>query len=275
MQIGTLVIILLIVFFVFIWVLAGLVLFLWLKSYKDTAIIDCLLANGGIQTLVCKCKMKVDKKTHAIRYRLLGQKRYCRFMPNPPGSCINTDQRGNKIIKALRTASGEYFFKEIRINIKALPIDIFSNVPKNIIDEQDTEKKEEMLKAWKNKQIEDWKKLEGVDVSYRTFSTNQRNMQANELEKANSRMRKTLLDFVPMIGAFVFIILMIIAFIVVATYWYDVNKPAIDKEKEDTRQAEIELQVVQGLTYLKNESVKLNIRLDNLEKKVPPNAAPN
>jgi hypothetical protein len=230
---------------------AGLGFFIWmLKQYKHEVIINQLV-NNARRTIIRKARELYDRKTGIKSYKLLKEKdKSVRIIQYPPDYAISVGEKGNNVINVWRTESGQYNFIDEKINIREVPTDLFKIIPDNIIQEQNIERKESMIKAWKDDTLRRWMQSEGIQVALKVATSNQRMGLAKQIQKGNDRKRPTLWEFIPMGVSVITLVLMIVFVVVILSMGADYFKPAVDVEKEHTAQLQLTADISQTMVII-------------------------
>lgn len=199
-----------------------------------------ILAGGEKKVIITKAREVRINKGRVKVWKIRGERDpYKKYMPVPPNEVIERDNKGRNFVVVYRTETGEYIFRRDPVKIGYVPPDLYSDVPKDIEDITDDKTKQVALDLWKKNKYEEWLKKEGITVSFQPYTTNQRLMQVHNVDQAERKRRKGIMEALPLLLSAGMFVLMIIFVVVVLAFWKDLTAPAIEKANIDLQQVQL------------------------------------
>lgn len=238
------------------------------KSFKHTLIIDEQVGDAK-RTIVKWAKDFVDRDSGVKHWKLFSEKdKLKRIAPLPPNDYISLNLKGKNVAYAIRTETGDYAYYNPKTKIKAMPEDLYRDVPDEIINIKNSDHKLRALNKWKKFVYEAWLKRNNVDVTIKPFTPNQRLIQMQNFRKAEERRHKDWKEHLPMIIGGVIFLLVVIQSIIMITMWEDFTKPGITAQQQHTTQLQIYKETAEILQNIKTDTQVIKGRQDETDRRI-------
>jgi len=159
-----------------------------------------------------------------------------------PTKAINVDNRGNKVVTAYQTENGDLIYAIDKR--KTLPI-----IPKELKEILDPTDRREKISLWMREN--------GVVEVFESYTASQKSIVVSQHRKALAKQRRPWTEQLVTFGALgilaIFGICFMIFFGKIAEPFNTMHDKEISWEQERTRQAEIDLQIVETLQSIEND----------------------
>lgn len=232
--------------------LAGLavvvILILLLRKYNKHVLIKKKI-SGGYMLIFDKCKIFTDDEGNKWWQRLKEKDKVLKYMEVPPSNAVIPDRKGEEYA-VCKMIDGHYIWLEDKDNVASIPTTLFKDMPTEIINESDTNKKIIKERAWKNSMLELWKKENNIEFAFHPVTSNQRAIIINALKRAYDRMAKSWQTQLPMIVGIGALVIIVVALLI---FYGNIAKPAMEMADKAVKFQEVQNEGLVTLKEIKND----------------------
>lgn len=174
-----------------------------------------------------------------------------KFIPIPPPEAIEIDNKGRYCVDAYRFPTGEVVYIEDKNKVQEPPYELMDNIPKEIESIEDPIEKEQKLKKWRKKVMDEWRTKNNVVTAYNAITTNQRGEIINQIRQAKefdsgSWWKQNGITVVAL-GAIVMLVMGLMVF------WGDIAQPALKGQDLQKQTVTIQNENLKLLQQIKND----------------------
>lgn len=156
------------------------------------------------------------------------------LIPMPPADAIDVDKAGRKAVEAYRLETGEFVY--IKDNAMLL------NPPDEISNIQD--------KGLRDEKLRDWRRRNKVIETFQPFTTKQRLILVNQLQKAVLRRTNRWQDYILPIAGISALVIIVVALMI---FYQDMGKPLLEMADRVNENTKMNLEIVKIFQEMKTD----------------------
>jgi hypothetical protein len=140
------------------------------------------------------------------------------------------------------------------LNIKAIPTNLYEDMPDAISQIQDDTKRNYEIEKWKKKKKEEWLRTNNIDLEIKPFTPNQRLIQMMNFKKADERRNKEWTQHLPLLIGGGILLLAFVAIIMWIMMVGDIAQPIFDSQAAKTNQMMIQKETLEIIREIQTDT---------------------